>query len=158
RRRRRETVREEWTHLTYHSKIDRARRTPRTPIRCIGGTDIPVWASSRTDRNVCATDSDDALVAQQATRLPPMRTPTLASPSCDIHVSIQSALHRAPARVYKTALRFYESPSPVQRELKILRPVVVPFFYPSIGSCLAPMGCFEKVRTAPSLDELLAPA
>src|SRR5262249_24017340 len=91
-------------------------------------------------------------------RLPAMRTPSLTSPPCDIRASIQSDLHRALARVYKNELRFYESPSPVQRELKILRPVVVPFFYPSIGSCLAPMGCFEKVRTAPSLDELLAPA
>jgi hypothetical protein len=32
----------------------------------VGGTDIPVCALARTGRNACATNSDDALVAQQS--------------------------------------------------------------------------------------------
>src|SRR5439155_12793214 len=31
--------------------------------------------------------------------------------------------------------------------------VGVPFFYPSVGVRLAQVGCFERVRTAPSSDE-----
>jgi len=50
-------------------------------------------------------------------------------------------------------LRFYESPSLVKRESPVFRSVVVPFFYPSIGFRLAQVGCFERVRVAPSLDE-----
>jgi hypothetical protein len=41
-------------------------------------------------------------------RLPPMRTTSLASPPYGSRASIQSARHRVLARVYKTALRFGE--------------------------------------------------
>ena len=44
-------------------------------------------------------------------RLPPMRTPCLASPPCDSRGSIQSDRHRALARVYKIALGSGESSS-----------------------------------------------
>ena len=40
-----------------------------------------------------------------------MRTPSLASLPCDSRTSIQSARHRALARVYKTALRYGEPSS-----------------------------------------------
>ena len=46
-------------------------------------------------------------------RLPPMRTPTLAWPPCGSRASIQSDRHRALARVYKTALCFGEASSHV---------------------------------------------
>jgi hypothetical protein len=48
---------------------------------------------------------------------------------------------------------FYESPSSVKKERTVAAPVNLPFFYPSIGVSLAPVGCFEVALAAPSPNE-----
>ena len=48
---------------------------------------------------------------------------------------------------------FYESSCSVKRERTVAAPVTLPFFYPSIGVSLAPVGCFEVALAAPSPNE-----
>src|SRR5437870_10842756 len=48
---------------------------------------------------------------------------------------------------------FYESSCSVKRERTVAAPVSLPFFYPSIGVSLAPVGCFEVALAAPSPNE-----
>src|SRR5437667_10984967 len=48
---------------------------------------------------------------------------------------------------------FYESSSSVKGERTVAAPVGLPFFYPSIGVSLAPVGCFEVALAAPSPNE-----
>src|SRR5207247_6010684 len=48
---------------------------------------------------------------------------------------------------------FYESSSSVKGERTVAAPVNLPFFYPSIGVSLAPVGCFEVALAAPSPNE-----
>src|SRR5207249_6275892 len=48
---------------------------------------------------------------------------------------------------------FYESSSSVKGERTVAAPVTLPFFYPSIGVSLAPVGCFEVALAAPSPNE-----
>src|SRR5437762_3540576 len=43
---------------------------------------------------------------------------------------------------------FYESSCSVKRERTVAAPVSLPFFYPSIGVSLAPVGCFEVALAA----------
>src|SRR5437899_4316571 len=48
---------------------------------------------------------------------------------------------------------FYESSCSVKRQRTVAAPVSLPFFYPSIGVSLAPVGCFEVALAAPSPNE-----
>src|SRR6266403_2275173 len=52
---------------------------------------------------------------------------------------------------------FYESSSSVKGERTVAAPVNLPFFYPSIGVSLAPVGCFEVALAAPSPNEPKGP-
>src|SRR5207249_9066968 len=52
---------------------------------------------------------------------------------------------------------FYESSCSVKRERTVAAPVNLPFFYPSIGVSLAPVGCFEVALVAPSPNEPKGP-
>ena len=64
---------------------------------------------------------------------------------------------RTPSIFLIPAPPFYESSSSVKRERTVAAPVNLPFFYPSIGVSLAPVGCFEVALAAPSPNEPKGP-
>jgi len=58
-----------------------------------------------------------------------------------------------PSKIHPPPAGVSPCPIPSGSLLRLVLPVVIPFFYPSIGCRLAQTGCFEMAEAAPSEDE-----